>query len=111
MPDLAFFGAKLYYKNAIKIDSAGIAVFASYEVPDLDLIEPETNPSYQVSTIYQIINLLKIGIFFFNFSKFAKYVIKIMTLVLNTKRFLLRKIQTGFCSEKFKLILKQKVGK
>jgi hypothetical protein len=43
MPDLAFFGPKLYYKNAIKIDSAGIAVFAYYEVPDLDFIEPE-NP-------------------------------------------------------------------
>jgi hypothetical protein len=38
MPDLAFFGPKLYYKNAIKFDSAGIAVFAYYEVPDLDLI-------------------------------------------------------------------------
>jgi hypothetical protein len=24
MPDLAFFGPKLYYKNAIKIDSAGL---------------------------------------------------------------------------------------
>jgi hypothetical protein len=33
----------LYYKNAIKIDRAGIAVFANYEVPDFDLIEPE-NP-------------------------------------------------------------------
>jgi hypothetical protein len=42
----AFFGAKLYYKNAIKIDRTGIAVFANYEVPDLDLIEPENpNPS------------------------------------------------------------------
>jgi hypothetical protein len=30
MPDLAFFGPKLYYKSAIKIDSAGIAVFAYY---------------------------------------------------------------------------------
>jgi hypothetical protein len=44
MPDLAFFGAKLYYKNAIKIDRAEIAVFANYEVPDLNLIEPE-NPN------------------------------------------------------------------
>jgi hypothetical protein len=41
--NLADIIAKLYYKNAIKIDSAGIAVFASYEV---DLIEPEnTNPN------------------------------------------------------------------
>jgi hypothetical protein len=32
MPDLVFFEPKLYYKNAIKIDSAGIAVFAYYEV-------------------------------------------------------------------------------
>jgi hypothetical protein len=52
MPDLAFFGAKLYYKNAIKIDSAGIAVFAYYEVPFLDLIGPEnTSPSYEVMMI------------------------------------------------------------
>jgi hypothetical protein len=44
--NLADIIAKVYYKNAIKIDSAGIAVFASYEVPDLDLIEPEnTNPN------------------------------------------------------------------
>jgi hypothetical protein len=43
IPDLAFFGAKLYYKNAIKIDRAGIAVFANYEVPDLRFLEPE-NP-------------------------------------------------------------------
>jgi hypothetical protein len=43
MPDLAFFGPKLYYENAIKIYRAGIAVFAYYEVPDLDLIEPENN--------------------------------------------------------------------
>jgi hypothetical protein len=27
MPDLAFFGPKLYYKNAIKIDRAGIVVY------------------------------------------------------------------------------------
>jgi hypothetical protein len=46
-PDLAFFGAKLYSKNAIKIDRTEIAVFANYEVPDLDLIEPENpNPIY-----------------------------------------------------------------
>jgi hypothetical protein len=45
MPDLAFFGPKLYYKNVIKIDSAGIAVSAYYEVPFLDLIGPENiNP-------------------------------------------------------------------
>jgi hypothetical protein len=38
---------KLYYKNGIKIDRAGIAVFANYEVPDLDLIEPENpNPTH-----------------------------------------------------------------
>jgi hypothetical protein len=42
-PDLAFFEPKLYYKNAIKIDRTGIAVSAYYEVPDLDLIEPENN--------------------------------------------------------------------
>jgi hypothetical protein len=41
---LAFFGAKLFYKNAIKIDSAGIAVIANYKVPNLELIEPE-NPN------------------------------------------------------------------
>jgi hypothetical protein len=60
MPDLAYFGPKLYYKNAIKIDSAGIAVFAYYEVPDLDLIEPEnTNPSYYLliyTTLYYVPN-------------------------------------------------------
>jgi hypothetical protein len=48
-PDLAFFGAKLYYKNAIKIDRTGIAIFANYEVPDLDLIEPENpNSNYKL---------------------------------------------------------------
>jgi hypothetical protein len=47
MPDLAFSWAKLYYKNEIKIDRAGIAIFANYEVPDLALIGPEKpNPSY-----------------------------------------------------------------
>jgi hypothetical protein len=46
MPDLAFFGAKLYYKNAIKIDKAEIVVFA--KVPDLDLIQPgNPNPNYE----------------------------------------------------------------
>jgi hypothetical protein len=49
MQDFSFLGPKLYYKNAIKIDSAGIAVFAYYEVPDLDLIEPENNnPSHHL---------------------------------------------------------------
>jgi hypothetical protein len=50
MPDLAFLGPKFYYKNAIKIDSAGIAVFAYYEVPDLDLIEPDNNNPRVIQT-------------------------------------------------------------
>jgi hypothetical protein len=50
-PNLAFFAAILYYKNAIKIDSAGIAVFAYYEVPDFDLIGPENRTLLINSTL------------------------------------------------------------
>jgi hypothetical protein len=43
MPDLVSLGPNyiIKNKNAIKIDRAGIAIFANYEVLDLDLIEPE----------------------------------------------------------------------
>jgi hypothetical protein len=39
---------QIYYKYAIKIDCAGIAVFDNYEVPFLDFIAPEnTSPNHK----------------------------------------------------------------
>jgi hypothetical protein len=60
-PDLAFFGPKLYYKNAIKIDRTGIAVFANYEVPDLDFIGPENpNPTHNKYMSALKLNIMEI---------------------------------------------------